>query len=257
MTGAAVLCAEAAVRGGAGLVTLGVPACIHPWIASRALCWMTLPLPDTPEGTVSAEAAGPVLRFLARCEAFAVGPGLGLDPGTGAFVREVVEKAPVPAVVDADGLNHLAGHLDVLRRAAAPRVLTPHPGEFARLWGVSRREVEGERKGAAKALAEKTGAVVLLKGRHTVVCDGRRVFVNDTGNPGMASGGTGDVLTGLIAALLAQGLEPMAAAALGARVHGRAGDLAAARTGEVSCCAADVLEALGAAFLEVGEAHGG
>jgi NAD(P)H-hydrate epimerase len=257
MTGAAVLCAEGAVRGGAGLVTLGVPARIHPWIASRALCWMTLPLPDSPDGSLAAGAAAPALAFLERCEAFALGPGLGPAPAAGEFVREAVEKAPVPAVVDADGLNHLAGHLDVLRRARAPRVLTPHPGEFARLWGVSAKKVQEERRGAAKALARKTGAVVVLKGAGTVVCDGRRVYLNDTGNPGMASGGVGDVLTGVIAALLALGMEPMAAAALGVRVHGRAGDLAAAKVGETSLCAADVLEALGPAFLEAGEAHGG
>ncbi|MCU0722733.1 MAG: NAD(P)H-hydrate dehydratase [Planctomycetes bacterium] len=257
MTGAAVLCAEGAVRGGAGLVTLGVPARIHPWIASRALCWMTLPLPDSPDGSLAAGAAAPALAFLERCEAFALGPGLGPAPAAGEFVREAVEKATVPAVVDADGLNHLAGHLDVLRRARAPRVLTPHPGEFARLWGVSAKKVQEERRGAAKALARKTGAVVVLKGAGTVVCDGRRVYLNDTGNPGMASGGVGDVLTGVIAALLALGMEPMAAAALGVRVHGRAGDLAAAKVGETSLCAADVLEALGPAFLEAGEAHGG
>jgi hydroxyethylthiazole kinase-like uncharacterized protein yjeF len=257
MTGAAVLCAEGAVRGGAGLVTLGIPARIHPWVASRALCWMTLPLPDTADGALAAAAAGPVLEFLARCEAFALGPGLGLHPETGEFVREAVEEAPVPAVVDADGLNPLAGRLEVLRRAKAPRVLTPHPGEFARLAGVSTRKVQEDRRGAAEALARKTGAVVVLKGRGTVVSDGRRTYVNDTGNPGMASGGVGDVLTGVIAALLAQGLEPMAAAALGVRVHGRAGDLAAGRVGEVSCCAADVLEALGPAFAEAGESHAG
>lgn len=254
MTGAALLCGGGALKAGAGLVTLGIPARIHPWIATRVTCEMTLPLADTAGGAFSWKAAEAALEFLAGADAFALGPGLGTDADTRDFVRDVTRRAPCPGVVDADGLNTLTGQLEALRQAPAPRILTPHPGECARLLGTTIEEVQADRPGAARRLARETGAVVALKGRGTVVDDGARVFVNDTGNPGMASGGTGDVLTGVAAGLLAGGMAPFDAAALAVRIHGRAGDLAARRVGEVSLTAADLLQSLADAVREASEA---
>lgn len=253
MTGAAWMSAQAALRAGAGLVTLGIPARIHPWLASRAVAEMTLPLPDDDEGVFTLDAVEPALEFLGDCDAFALGPGVGTHAETAAFVREIAVRAGIAGVVDADGLNDLAGHLDALRSAAGARVLTPHPGECARLLDRSVKEVQADREGAAEELAGRTGAVAVLKGNGTVVAGGGKRYINGTGNPGMASGGVGDVLTGVIAGLLAQGFAPFDAACLGAFVHGRAGDLATARAGETSCTASDVLDSLPAAFIEVTE----
>jgi NAD(P)H-hydrate epimerase len=257
MTGAALLASTSALRAGAGLVTLGVPRRIHPWLASRVTCEMTLPLPDTDAGTFAREGAEAALEFLSRCMAGAIGPGVSTHGETGDFIRDVVRAAGVPLVVDADGLNHLAGHLEAVADAPAPRILTPHPGEFARLSGESVPEVQADRAVSAKRLALRTGAVVVLKGWQTVVTDGSKLYINSTGNPGMASGGTGDVLTGVVAGLAGMGLSPFDAASLGVYVHGRAGDLAAAMVGEISCTASDVLEGLAPAFMELEARHDG
>lgn len=250
MTGAAYLCAEAAVLSGAGLVTLGVPARIHPWLAARAVAWMTLPLPDTPSGAFSARAEEPAMAFLSRCKAFLIGPGLGMDPSTGKFAAALAHDAPLPGVIDADGLNHLSGAAALLKSAAGPRVITPHPGEFSRLTGLSVGEIQRDRTGAASEFASRTGCVVLLKGKDTVVTNGRNVYINGTGNPGMASGGVGDVLSGVITALLGTGMTAMEAAAAGACIHGIAGDLATEEFGEISCSAGKILETLPRAFRE-------
>jgi NAD(P)H-hydrate epimerase len=190
------------------------------------------------------------LQFLEKVDAFALGPGITTQRETRDFVRDVVRRARCPGVVDADALNGLEGQLQALTEAHAFRVLTPHPGECARLLGKTVAEVQADRDEAARELARRTGAVVVLKGRETVVTDGEKRYRNDTGNPGMASGGTGDVLTGVVAGLLAGGASTLDAAVLGAWVHGRAGDLASERVGEISCTAVDVLDALGPAFVE-------
>ncbi len=256
MTGAAMLCAEAALRTGSGLVTLGMPARIHPWLASRVTCEMTLPLPDTEAGTFSAEALGPALAFLSGCDAFALGPGIGVDPGTQAFVRGIMKEAACPGVVDADGLNNLAGETGALASSAGPRVLTPHPGEFSRLTGRPIGEIQAGREAAATSFSGRSGCVVALKGAGTVVAGSGKVYINRTGNPGMASGGTGDVLTGVVASLLGQGFPPFEATVLGVHAHGRAGDLARDRLGEASCTARDVLDALPEALKEAVDVDG-
>jgi NAD(P)H-hydrate epimerase len=188
---------------------------------------------------------------------WAIGPGLGRSAGVTELVAQLSREIPAPMVVDADGLNSLAMAQErnprLFDRPAGPRILTPHPGEFKRLAGAAADGSPAERAKCAADLCRRdtTGhTVVVLKGRGSIICDGRRFAVNDTGNPGMATGGTGDCLTGVIAALLAQGLEPWDAARLGVRLHGRAGDLASERLGPISLIASDLIDYLPAAFLE-------
>ncbi|MCK6480589.1 MAG: NAD(P)H-hydrate dehydratase [Planctomycetes bacterium] len=249
LTGAPALAAMAALRAGVGLSTIGCPRAVQPVAASLSPCVMTLPLPDTPGGCLSHAALAPALRFSARCRAVVVGPGLGRDPDTADFVSSFLTSVEAATVVDADGLNHLAGRVEVLRDAPGSFVITPHPREAGRLLGLpASSPVPGDRTRAVADLAKLTGGVAVLKGHRTLVCDGRRLYENTTGNPGMATGGTGDVLSGIIGALLAQGLEPFDAAVLGVFVHGRAGDLAAKALGEVSVIASDLIDFLPGAF---------
>jgi NAD(P)H-hydrate epimerase len=182
----------------------------------------------------------------------ALGPGLGRSADLDRLVWDVLEQVQAPVVLDADGLNACQGQTERFRRRTSPLVLTPHPGEFARLADTDIPTVQADRQQIAVRFAAEHGVVLLLKGRGTVVTDGRRVWINPTGNPGMATGGAGDVLTGLIAALLAQGLAAFEAAQLGAYLHGLAGDLARAEVGEVSLIASDLLDHLPAAFRALG-----
>jgi NAD(P)H-hydrate epimerase len=248
MSGAAVLCAGAALRGGAGLVRLALPESVLPIVAAANPCYMTVPLPEDRDGRLSARALAPLVEAAPWATAIALGPGLGQSADVTAVVLGVLGQTTVPLVVDADGLNAVAPHLDVLSARTAPTVLTPHPGEFARLLGCTTADVQAQRQEAAVAFATSRRVVVALKGHGTVVTDGRRVFVNTTGNPGMATGGTGDVLTGLICALLAQGLEAFTAAQVGVYLHGLAGDLARDDLGEAGLIASDLLGYLPRAF---------
>ena len=243
-TGAAVLACRGALRAGTGLVTCAVPASQQPVVAGQLVEAMTEPLPETTAQSLSLKAVERVLELAARMDALAVGPGVGLEPETREAVRRVLLEAERAVVVDADALTAFAGRLGELREARGPRLLTPHPGEAARLLGCSVAEVQDDRLGSARRLAEASGAWVALKGAGTVVTgpDGRTTL-NPTGNPGMASGGMGDVLTGVSGGLLAQGLEPGAALRAAVYVHGLAGDVAAAG-GPVGLLAGDVAEAL-------------
>jgi NAD(P)H-hydrate epimerase len=249
LTGAPALAALGALRAGAGLATVGCSRAVQPVVAGYSPCLMTLGLPDTAGGALSHAGLAPALRFSSRCRAVVLGPGLGRDPDTGEFVRSFVTSVESATVVDADALNLLAGHAESLREAEGTFVITPHPGEAGRLLGLpASAPIPADRRKAVADLAALTGAVAVLKGHRTLVCDGKRLYENRTGNPGMATGGTGDVLAGVIAALLAQGLDPFDAAVLGVRVHGRAGDLAARRHGETAVIASDLLDFLGAAM---------
>ena len=240
-TGAAALCALGALRCGSGLVTVGVPARLHDVLAAQLTEAMTWGLPATRARTLSGAAAAVVLSHTDRFDAVGVGPGVSLTSATQTAVRTLVARCPKPMVVDADGLTALVGHLDVLQQAAAPRVLTPHPGELARVLQRPVTEVQRSRQAAAARVARAWRSVVVLKGHRTVVAapDGR-AYVNETGHPGMATGGCGDVLTGVITSLLGQGLQPFDAAALGVYLHGLAGDLARDRIGEAGLLASDV-----------------
>lgn len=246
-TGAPYLTASAAVRSGCGLVYLGVPEGIWELQAARCLSAMPFPMPDR-HGHLSRKALPALLERLADCGVLALGPGLGRNEGTAQLVREVLEKTEKPVVLDADGINALEGHIDILdRRRGRVTILTPHDGEFARLGTLT-----GDRVGTARAFAQAHGCVLVLKGHRTVTAGPEgNALVNTTGNSGLAKGGSGDVLTGLIASLLAQGASPILAAAGGAWLHGRAGDLAAQALTEYCVTPEDVIAAFPQVFLEL------
>jgi NAD(P)H-hydrate epimerase len=248
-TGAAVLAGRAALRAGVGLCTIAAPASQQPVIAAQAPEYMTEPLPETAAGSVSGKAKERILELARRMDAVALGPGLSLDPETQELARALILEVPRPLVADADALTALAGHLDLLRRAAGPRALTPHPGEMARMLGLDIAAVQADRLELTRRVSREHGVALALKGAGTVIGgpDGH-VAVNVTGNPGLAKGGSGDVLTGVVGALLARGVEPAAALRAGCYVHGLAGDLAAQVLGETAMIAGDVIEHLPAAL---------
>jgi ADP-dependent NAD(P)H-hydrate dehydratase len=248
MSGAAGLAGMAALRGGAGLVRVAVPEVCLETVAGFEPSYTTIPLPCDAVGRLAEAAAPKVKEHAEAVTALALGPGLGRSAELDRLVAALYREIEKPMVVDADALNALAAQPEVLAAPGGPRILTPHPGEFARLIG---KKLEGPRRQkAAVELAGRCRAVVLLKGHRTLITDGRRQAVNTTGNPGMATGGTGDVLTGLITALLCQKLEPLDAARLGAHLHGMAGDLAAERLGQVSLTARDLIEFLPQTFCD-------
>jgi hydroxyethylthiazole kinase-like uncharacterized protein yjeF len=252
--GAAVLAARAAVRAGAGLVTAAVPEPVLAVVSAGSVESMTLPLPAGEAGQLAAAAADLVLAAAAGRNVLAIGPGLGQQPETAAAIRRIVLETALPAVVDADGLNAFAGRAGELRGRRAPTVLTPHPGELGRLLGIAAAEVQADRPAAARRAAAETGAIVVLKGHLTLVADpAGGLYINPTGNPGMATGGTGDVLTGILGGLAAQRLRLLAAAQLGVYLHGLAGDVAVQSRGERGLAAADLIEALPVAFSRLGQ----
>jgi hydroxyethylthiazole kinase-like uncharacterized protein yjeF len=258
--GACILAARAAVRAGAGLVTAAVPEPILQTVDLGSIESMTLALPTGASGHLAERAADAVLEAAEGKAALALGPGLGQEISTVAAIRRIALECPLPLVLDADGINAFAGKAADLAGRRAETILTPHPGELGRLLGISTAQIQEDRIAAARGAAEETGAIVILKGHMTLVASGTAVFVNPTGNPGMATGGTGDVLTGLIAGLLAQGLDALDAAVLGVYLHGLAGDLAASRLGEMVLAAGDLIEILPAALAalkggEEGQEH--
>ncbi len=238
-TGAPALAAKAALRTGAGLIFLGVPRSVYPIVASKLDAPMVFPLPDR-EGKLSVEALAYILERLEQADACLVGPGLGRSKDLDDLLPQIVQNCKCPLVLDADGINAMAAHKDVLRGAACPLIITPHEGEFRRLT----QAAETDRVEGAGSLARELGAVVLRKGHETVITDGEITYVNRTGNAGMATGGSGDVLAGILVALLGQGVPPLEAAATAAWLHGTAGDLAAARLGQYGMGPNDLLEAL-------------
>jgi NAD(P)H-hydrate epimerase len=244
-TGAAALAGRAAVRTGVGLCTIATPASQQPIVAALGMEPMTERLPETPRATLAREARAAVLRLAERTDALALGPGLSTDGETQDLVRDLVAEVRLPMVIDADGLNALAGRLEVVRGAPAPRLLTPHPGEMARLLGLTVPEVQADRIELVRRAAGQAGAWIVLKGAGSAIGapDGR-VYVNPTGNPAMATGGSGDVLTGMAGALLARRLEPLAALLCAVYLHGLAGDLAAEAIGGEGLAAGDIAEAI-------------
>ncbi len=249
MSGAISLAGKSTLRSGAGLVTLAVPQCVQDVIASIEPSYMTVGLPDE-DGQFKSNAGDFITSPLVKnATAIGLGPGIGRSKDVVEFVTALYSVLSTSMVVDADGLFALAEKPAALSRAAGPRILTPHPGEFKRLTG---EQPEGKsRIDAAAKFAHKIQAIIVLKGHHTVITDGRRFALNRTGNPGMATGGTGDVLTGVITALLCQHLEPFDAARLGVHVHGLAGDLAVEQLGQVSLIASDLIDYLPKAFQAV------
>lgn len=244
-TGAAAMAATAAMRAGAGLVTLGIPRSLNPIVETLVTEAMTVGLPETAGGTLDASALDRIRPLMQDKRCLAMGPGLGTDPATGELMRRLLAAATLPMVVDADGLNLIATDLSMLPDGKPPMVLTPHPGEMARLCGASTSDIQADRVGHARAFATRHGVHLVLKGAATVVAqpDGS-VFVNPTGNPGMAAGGMGDVLTGLIAGLIAQGVEVGTAALAGVYLHGAAADRMVRRKAAVGFLAGEVMHTL-------------
>lgn len=248
MSGAAALAGLGALRGGAGLVYLGVPSGIVAIVASIEPSYLTLPLPEDTSGKLSITAYAHAFDRGRHMDAVAIGPGWGQSDDLRRIARQLYAELACPMVVDADALNLLAGEPEHLSAHAGPRVLTPHPGEFATLLNSETSTVQSNRRGCAESFATAHGVVVVLKGRESIITDGQTTYVNPTGNSGMATGGTGDVLTGIITALLAQGLPPLEAARTGAYLHGLAGDLASAHFSEPGLIASDLPRYLGRAW---------
>jgi NAD(P)H-hydrate epimerase len=248
-SGAAVLAGCAALRAGAGLCTIAVPGSQQPVVAAHAPEYMTEALPETAAGSLSRAAKERLLELARRMDAVTLGPGLSLHPETQELARALIREVERPMVVDADALSALAGHLDLLRGAAGPRALTPHPGEMARMLGTAVEVVQADRLETTRRASREHGVALALKGAGTVVggADGH-VTINPTGNPGMAKGGSGDVLTGIVGALLAREIEVTAALRAGCYLHGLAGDVAARARGEHAMIASDIIESLPAAL---------
>ena len=251
MSGAAVLCGSGALRGGAGLVQVASPADIQAIVAAGNPCYLTAALPVDVQGQLAEDAIPVILDLAGAATALAMGPGLGQSGKTAEIVEFILRQAAIPIVLDADGLNVLPKlPATILSLRESPTVLTPHPGEFARLTKTSTAEVQANREKLSIAFAAERKVILVLKGHATLVTDGKWLYRNTTGNPGMATGGSGDVLTGLIAALVGQGLAPFEAAQLGVWAHGRAGDLAAEELGQAGLIAQDLLSHLPKALRE-------
>lgn len=253
MTGAAAMSAMSAVRIGTGLVTLAVPESLNDILEVKVTEAMTVPLPETPDRSFSRSAVDKALELIDRCDAVAIGPGIGKNPETIAFIHELLPQIDKPMVIDADGLNAIVEDTTVLSRLKSPAILTPHPGEMSRLTGTPVEAIQSNRLKAAQDAAERFGVTMVLKGASTVIASpSGEAWINSTGSVALASGGTGDILTGAIVGLLAQGLEPLDAAICGVYLHGRAGEIAEDKIGDAGVSATDLLPLLPRALAEVG-----
>lgn len=252
MTGAAALAGRSALRAGAGLVRVATPKSALAVIASIEPCFTTIELSENKAGQISAKAIDKILTAVEDNDVLAFGPGIGVSGDLRKILEALLKQENLSLVIDADGLNNLSKIKDWPKLNRANLVITPHPGEMKRLWtGLLREPLPAERQAQAQQLAQSANCVVVLKGAGTVVTDGGKLYVNKTGNPGMATAGSGDVLTGVIAALIGQGLNTFDAAVLGVYVHGLAGDIAAERTGQVSLITTDIIDALADAFMKI------
>jgi len=251
MSGAAALAGRAALRAGAGLVRVATAKSALPIVASIEPSYTTIPLPEDGEGRISAKAINTILGAINENDAVALGPGIGISSDLQLVVQTLLEQEKLRLVIDGDGLNNLSKLKNWPSNLKAELILTPHPGEMKRLWaGLFRDPIPIDRQQQAIQCARGTKAVVVLKGAGTVVTDGQKVYINKTGNPGMATAGSGDVLTGTIAALIGQGLSNFDAAVLGVYIHGLAGDIAAEKIGQVGLMATDIAQALSDAFMK-------
>ncbi|MEK6765688.1 MAG: NAD(P)H-hydrate dehydratase [Planctomycetota bacterium] len=259
MTGAAYLCSKAALRSGSGIVTLGIPESLNPVMETKLTCVMTYPLPETKASTLSNKGRKEILKLCESHDVVALGPGLSQQPETKDMILWLIKTIDRTMVIDADGLNALTGNVNVLHKIKRNVVLTPHPGEMSRLTGLgSAKDVQKERLVTAtqfvqsiqKKLGDEKKIVLVLKGDKTIVADYGKAYVNRTGNPGMATAGAGDVLTGIIVSLIGQGFDVFDASQLGVYIHGLAGDIAAKKKGELSMIASDIIDCLPDAFIK-------
>jgi NAD(P)H-hydrate epimerase len=239
------MAAMAAMRAGAGLVTLGAPKSLNPVLETQVMEAMTTALPETLDGLLAESAFDKIKDMISGKKCLVFGPGVGISPEIESLLRRTLPVLSIPVVIDADGLNNLAADVDMLKTAGAPIILTPHPGEMARLMGASVRQVQADRLTCAREFARKYKLHLVLKGARSVIAhpDGK-VYINPTGNSGMASGGMGDILTGVIGGLLAQGYAPEAATHMGVYLHGAAADHLAEQIGPVGFLASDVMNAI-------------
>jgi NAD(P)H-hydrate epimerase len=242
-TGAASMAGNAAMRAGAGLVTLGVPDSLRHIVEEKTKEVMTEPLPDVDGGYLGIDSWQKLAEMLKRKSVAVVGPGLSDRSETGELVLKLIEEADVPLVIDADGLNLVAKNKDVLKKAKRSHVLTPHPGEMSRLTGLSVKEIQENRISSASVFAKEFGVILVLKGATTVIAEPKgKTFINTTGNPGMAGGGMGDVLTGFISGLIAQGISPLNASRMAVFIHGAIGDFIAESRSKIGILASDIAE---------------
>ncbi len=251
MSGAAALAGRAALRAGAGLVRVATTKSALPIVASIEPSYTTIPLAEDNAGRITVKAINAILDTVEENDALAFGPGVGVSQGLRSVLHRLLKVQQLNLVVDGDGLNNLSKIKSWPEDLKANLVLTPHPGEMKRLWaGLFRETLPSNRNQQAAQLAKQTKTIIVLKGHQTVVSDGTKIYVNNTGNPGMATAGSGDVLTGVITALMGQGLSNFDAAVLGVYIHGLAGDIAAEKIGQVSLTATDIIESLPVAFMK-------
>lgn len=252
MAGAALLCARAALRSGVGLLTAAIPESVYPLMAGVLPEAVYQPLPQTACGRLSSDALPALLQSAARADAIVMGCGLGRGEEVSALVAEILRHHVCPLVLDADGINAISAHTLVEEMGTSLRILTPHPLEFSRLSGIPIEEIQRDRVGAARRFADTYGVIVVLKGHHTVLAaPDREPLINPTGNAGMATGGSGDVLAGIIGSLAAQGMDAYDAAMCGVYLHGAAGDAAAARLSQHGMLPSDMIEELCHLFLKL------
>lgn len=252
MTGAAYLTSQAALLSGSGLVTCAIPESLNSIMEVKSTEVMTLPLPETKRGAFAASSEKEILEFSKKVDAIAIGPGISRQSETQKLVRSLIAKLNKPLILDADGIIACAANRDILKKREYPTIVTPHPGEMARLLGEDIHAIQADRKKIAVAISRAYRMVVVLKGYRTVISNARgNVYVNKTGNSGMSTAGVGDVLTGIITSFVGQGIDPYSAALVGAYLHGLAGDLAARDQGQFSLIATDLLNYLPRAILKV------
>jgi len=265
LTGAACLCSKAALRSGSGIVTLGVPESLNPVMEVKLTCVMTHPLPETKDYTLSNKSKKEIMKLCESHDIVALGPGLSQQPETKELILWLIKNIDRDMVIDADGLNALADDVNVLHKIQKSVVLTPHPGEMSRLAGFgAAKDVQKDRLNTAsqfvqsfqKKLCNERRLILVLKGDKSIVADSSKVYINRTGNPGMATAGAGDVLTGIIASLIGQGHDVFEASQLGVYIHGLAGDIAANKKGELSMIASDIIEYLPDAFIKYNKMKG-
>ncbi len=252
LTGAAYLASMSSLLSGSGLVTLGIPKSINEIMEEKLTEVMTLPLSETKDKTLSLAALSKIKSFSKKTDVLAIGPGLSRNKATAGLIRKIVTTSNKPIVLDADAINAFEKKQDLLKKAKNTIVVTPHPGEMSRLTGVSTRIIQKDRVKAAVKLSKRVKCITVLKGSRTVVANPKgEVYINETGNPGMATGGVGDILTGMVASFIGQGIEPYGAAKLAVYLHGKAGDLAAREKGKISLIATDLLDKLPVVFKKL------
>jgi len=256
-SGAGLLCAESALRSGAGSVTLAIPKSINSaLIRNKAKEVMTLPLPETKTGALSLKAFAKIIFFIKNADVLIIGPGLGKDASTYALIRKVIRNTQLPMVLDADALNALNNHLEILKNHKGSLILTPHQKEMSLLFGIDLNFIKKNRKLVAKKYAKHYNNVIVLKGHNSIVSNGgRQCYINKTGNPGMATAGSGDVLSGTVGAFLAQGLDAFRAAKFATYIHGLAGDLAAKDKTQIGLIASDILNRIPDAIKKCSSRH--